>query len=70
MRPSVATASRKLRDSVMPSSARPWQKLNALTVAIEAAELREPYPKLARLMQSLALQQTGVRVAGARLAFG
>ena len=54
----------------MPSSARPWQKLNALAVAIEAAELHEPYPKLARLMQSLALQQTGVRVAGARPAFG
>jgi hypothetical protein len=50
----------------MPNSGRPWQKLHALAVAIEAAEQREPYPKLARLMQSLAHQEMGMRIAGPR----
>jgi hypothetical protein len=50
----------------MPRSAHSWQKLQALVVAIEAAAEREPYPRLARLMQSLAMQQTAVRSAGDR----
>jgi len=54
----------------MPNSGRPWQKLHALAIAIEAAEQREPYPKLARLMQSLAMQQAGLRTGGAQPAYG
>jgi hypothetical protein len=54
----------------MPNSGRPWQKLHALAIAIEAAEQREPYPKLARLMQSLAMQQAGMRAGGAQPAYG
>jgi hypothetical protein len=50
----------------MPRSGKPWQKLQALAVAIEAAAMREPYPRLARLMQSLAVQQTGMRSASGR----
>jgi hypothetical protein len=50
----------------MPRYGQPWQKLHALAVAIEAAAEREPYPRLARLMQSLAVQQSGMRAAGAR----
>ena len=47
----------------MPTPGRPWQKLNALAAAIEAAEQREPYPRLAQLMQALAGQQAGMREA-------
>jgi hypothetical protein len=50
----------------MPRARQPWQKLQALAVAIEAAAEREPYPRLARLMQSLAVRQTGMRADGAR----
>jgi len=53
----------------MPRSGHSWQKLQALVVAIEAAAEREPYPRLARLMQSLALQQPEMRGAGARPAY-
>jgi hypothetical protein len=45
----------------MPTSGRPWQKLNALANALEAAAQREPYPRLAQLMQAMAVQQTGMR---------
>jgi len=45
----------------MQTSGQPWQKLHALTVAIDAAATREPYPRLAQLMQSLALRQTETR---------
>ena len=45
----------------MPTSGRPWQKLNALAAAIEAAAQREPYPRLAQLMQVLAVQQAETR---------
>jgi len=38
----------------MPRSGHSWQKLHALVVAIDAAALREPYPRLAKLMESLA----------------
>jgi len=34
--------------------------LYELAVAIEAAAEREPYPRLAKLMQSIAIQQSGV----------
>jgi hypothetical protein len=47
----------------MPTSGRPWQKLNTLADAIEAAARREPYPRLAQLMQALAVQQSGIRWA-------
>ena len=53
----------------MRKPARPWQKLHALTVAIEAAELREPYPRLAELMQIVAIQEAGIRTTGARPAY-
>jgi len=43
----------------MPRSEHGWQKLQALVVAIDAAAMREPYPRLAQLMQSLAIQQIG-----------
>jgi len=45
----------------MPTSGRSWQKLNALADAIEAAAQREPYPRLAQLMQALAVQRRGLR---------
>jgi len=45
----------------MPTSGRPWQKLNALAAGIEAAAQREPYPRLAQLMQALAAPQAGIR---------
>jgi len=48
----------------MPTSRKPWQRLQALADAIEAAALREPYPRLARLMESLAIQQAGLRTGG------
>jgi hypothetical protein len=50
----------------MQKSAPPWQKLHALTVAIDAAAMREPYPRLALLMQSLASQQTELRTFAPR----
>ena len=43
----------------MPTFGRPWQKLNALADAIEAAAQREPYPRLAQLMQALEAQRGG-----------
>ncbi|MEJ0066307.1 MAG: hypothetical protein WDM85_13565 [Caulobacteraceae bacterium] len=49
----------------MPTPGRPWQKLHALA-AIEAAERREPYPRLAQLMQALAAQPAGDRAASVR----
>jgi hypothetical protein len=52
----------------MPRSAQPWQRLNALAVALEAAATREPYPRLAQLMQSLAIQQSGMQAAASRAA--
>ena len=52
----------------MPRSAQPWQRLTALAVALEAAELREPYPRLAKLMQSLTIQQGAPRTAAYRMA--
>lgn len=54
----------------MPNSGRPWQKLHALAVAIEAAEQREPYPKLARLMDRLTAPRTAMRFVGARPSYG
>jgi len=47
----------------MPTSGRPWQRLNALADAIEAAAQREPYPRLAQLMQAMVVQQAGLRGA-------
>jgi hypothetical protein len=47
----------------MPTSGRPWQKLNALADAIEAAQQRDPYPRLAQLMQVLAAPHDGARGA-------
>ena len=43
-------------------------KARAATVAdaIEAAALREPYPRLAQLMQSLAIRQAELRAASSR----
>jgi|HubBroStandDraft_6_1064221.scaffolds.fasta_scaffold2719798_1 hypothetical protein len=52
----------------MPTSGRPWQKLNALADAIEASAQREPYPRLAQLMQALAVQRVGMRGASAQRA--
>lgn len=50
-----------------PSSGYSWHKLHALAVAIEAAAEREPYPRLARLMQDLAVQdRAAVQGAGAQ----
>jgi hypothetical protein len=43
---------------------RPSRKLHALVVAIEAAALHDPYPRLARYMESLAMRQAGLRAAG------
>ena len=48
-----------LRGHMMPRSEHGWQKLQALVVAIDAAAMREPYPRLAKLMQSLAMQHAG-----------
>jgi hypothetical protein len=48
---------------VTPRSGRSWQKLNALADAIEAAAQREPYPRLAQLMQAISVQQAGSRGA-------
>jgi hypothetical protein len=53
----------------MRKSGQPWQKLHALAVAIEAAAQREPYPRLARLMDSLTAQQPGMRAPGATPAY-
>lgn len=50
----------------MPTPGKPWQKLHALADAIEAAALREPYPRLAQLMQSLAIRQAELRAASSR----
>jgi len=41
----------------------PRQTLEALVLAVEHAELREPYPRLAQLMQSLAARDAGARAA-------
>jgi len=49
-----------------PRSGAPRQNLQALVLAIEAADLREPYPRLARLMESLALQRPEMRWASAQ----
>ncbi len=49
-----------------PRSGYSWDKLNALAVAIEAAAEREPYPRLARLMQDLAVQDRAAPGLGAR----
>jgi hypothetical protein len=57
----AANVSNRVR--VMPTSGRPWQKLNALAAAIEAAAQREPYPRLAQLMQAISVQQAGTRGA-------
>jgi hypothetical protein len=46
-----------------PRSEHQWQKLRTLVAAIDAAAMREPYPRLARLMQSLAAQPTAMRAA-------
>jgi hypothetical protein len=54
----------------MPQRGQPWQKLNALAVALEAAAMREPYPRLAQLMQRLATQQTAMRAPNLRPAYG
>jgi hypothetical protein len=43
----------------MPNTGYPWRKLQALAVAIEAAAMRDPYPRLGQLMQNLAMPQTG-----------
>jgi hypothetical protein len=53
----------------MPRYGHSWQKLNALAVAIDAAAMREPYPKLARLMDSLAAQQNALHAARGRPAY-
>ena len=45
----------------MPTSGRQWQKLNALADAVEAAARREPYPRLAQLMQALVAQESPTR---------
>jgi len=37
---------------------RPWRSLDALAIALEADEAREPYPRLAQLMQALACGPT------------
>jgi hypothetical protein len=37
--------------------------LNALADAIDAAAQREPYPRLAQLMQALVIQPAGLRGA-------
>jgi hypothetical protein len=50
----------------VPTSGYSWRKLEALAVAIEASAQREPYPRLARLMQDIALRDT--RSIAARLA--
>jgi hypothetical protein len=55
---------------MMPRSEHGWQKLQALVVAIDAAAEREPYPRLAKLMQSLAIQPTGMQASGARPTYG
>jgi hypothetical protein len=43
----------------------PRQNLQALVLAVEYAELREPYPRLAQLMQSLAARDAGMRAVSA-----
>jgi hypothetical protein len=63
--PEATCASRRWSQT-MPRSAQPWQRLNALAVALEAAEMREPYPRLARLMQSLTSRQSGMHAAASR----
>jgi hypothetical protein len=40
-----------------------WQNLQALVLAIDAADRREPYPRLARLMESLVIQRPEMRWA-------
>jgi hypothetical protein len=53
----------------MPRYGHSWQKLNALAVAIDAAAMREPYPRLARLMDTLASQQNALQAARGRPAY-
>jgi len=48
----------------------PRQSLQSLVLAVERAEMREPYPRLAQLMQSLAAQDVGARAVYARSAMG
>jgi hypothetical protein len=52
-----------------PRSGHGWQKLQALVVAIDAAAMREPYPRLAKLMQSLAIQPTEMQAPGVRATY-
>ncbi|HEY2709268.1 MAG TPA: hypothetical protein VGI95_14560 [Caulobacteraceae bacterium] len=54
----------------MSRAGRPWQRLQELAVAVESAATIEPYPRLARLMQSLAASQSSARLAGVRPAYG
>jgi hypothetical protein len=54
----------------MPRAGRPWQRLQALAVAVESGAAIEPYPRLARLMQSLAASQSSARLAGAHMSGG
>jgi len=49
-----------------PRSAHSWQKLRTLVAAIDAAAMREPYPRLAQLMQSLAAKQATMQDANSR----
>jgi hypothetical protein len=49
----------------MSRSGHSWQKLQALVVAIDAAALRDPYPRLAQLMHSLTIQRPGLQAASA-----
>lgn len=50
-----------------PRSAHSWQKLRTLVAAIDAAAVREPYPRLAQLMQSLAPEPSAMRQATAAI---
>ena len=47
-------------------SAYSWRKLQALAVAIDAAAQREPYPRLAQLMDTLAPRPTDLRADSSR----
>jgi hypothetical protein len=54
----------------MPTYGQSWRKLHALFVAIEAAAMREPYPRLAQIMQNLASQQAGMQGSSSRPTYG
>jgi hypothetical protein len=45
----------------MWKSARPHGNLYELVVAIDAAEMLDPYPRLAQVMQRIAIQQAAMR---------